>query len=213
MTAPNNLDLKNMPKQIPRRADLSNALVHLTRERKEYNRTSEFFEEPEVENTVPAFEVLKEILKAGRIRGSGKDGFVKGGRPAVCFSEVPLSTVSALASRPITATARYRYYGVAVNKKAVFEAGGRPVIYLPDDEGDWIPSDQKWRQVRFEYGSVDFTHEREWRSPGDFDLNKVPGLYVLVWSASEAKEIYQLSCPVKSLIRGVLPMQHLAEFL
>ncbi|MCG7400383.1 hypothetical protein [Caballeronia zhejiangensis] len=109
--------------------------------------------------------------------------------------------------------ARYRLYGISMSKKAVFKLGGRPVIYLPEDEGDWIPADQKWRHVRFELGAVDLTHEREWRVLGDLNLNKLPGLYVLVWSAIEAREITSLDTPVKKLIRGVLPMEHLTMFL
>ncbi|MEM7404267.1 MAG: hypothetical protein AAF458_03195 [Pseudomonadota bacterium] len=201
-----------MPEDSKRRPDICNALVHLTRDRLE-RETSEYILSEGVEKTVPAFEVLKKILKEGKIRGSGNQGFVKGNRNAVCFSEAPLSAVSAFAAAPDQKTSRYSVYGVAISKKAVFAQGGRPVIYLPDEEGAWIPAEQKWRHVRFELGSVDYTHEREWRSPGDFDLSLVPGIYVLVWSATEAKRIYQLSFPISKLIRGVLPMQHLAEFV
>ena len=128
--------------------------------------------------TIQPVEVLKEILSSGTIRGSGNEGFVKGTQKAVCFSEIPLSAVSDFASRPEDTDARYRFYGIAFSKKAVFSAGGRPVIYLPDSEGQWILPEQKWRHVRFEMGTVDFTHEREWRVPGDLDLTKVPGIYV-----------------------------------
>jgi hypothetical protein len=75
-------------------------------------------------------------------------------------------------SQEIARYPRYRFYGIALSKRAVFEAGGRPVIYLPDGEADWIPAEEKWRHVRFEHGEVDFTHEREWRVPGDLDLKK-----------------------------------------
>jgi hypothetical protein len=37
--------------------------------------------------------------------------------------------------------------------------------------------------------NIDWTHEREWRVQGDINLRKVPRLYVIVWSAQEAKEI------------------------
>jgi hypothetical protein len=91
--------------------------------------------------------------------------------------------------------------------------GGRPVIYLPDKEGEWIPADEKWRHVRFEYGTVDWTHEREWRLPGNVDLSKVAGVYLLVWSESESVELAKLNTPVRSKIRGVLPMEHLIDML
>lgn len=191
-----------------KRTDFSNGLVHLTRERTKLDPDS-------FESIVTAtpFEVLKEIVISGTINASGNSGYVKGTQKAVCFSEIPLSSVHQFASVPSEQNARYRFYGVSLSKKAVFAAGGRPVIYLPDNEGDWIPPEHKWRHVRFEFGSVDFTHEREWRCLGDFDLNKVPGLYLIVWSATEAREIASLKSPVQQLIRGVLPMEHLTQLL
>ena len=191
-----------------KRSDFIQGLVHLTRERHEYDDAT-----AQIKQVASPFEVLKEILGSGKIRASGNGGFVKGTQRAVCFSEVPLSAVSEFASPAGEENARYRFYGVSLSKKAVFAAGGRPVIYLPDKEGDWIPPEQKWRHVRFEHGIVDFTHEREWRSLGDFDLTKVPGLYVLVWTATEAKEIAAMKTPVHALIRGILPMEHLTQLL
>ncbi|HEY0973727.1 MAG TPA: hypothetical protein VGE57_04485 [Solimonas sp.] len=193
-----------------KRSDFSNGLVHLTRERNEYGLVGM---KPTLTKSVPAFDVLKEILTSARIRGSGNDGFIKGATPAACFSEVPLSAVHQFASGPSEEKAKYRYYGVSLSKQAAFAAGARPVIYLPDAEGEWIPTDHKWRHVRFEHGKVDFTHEREWRAPGDFDLSRVPGLYVIVWSATEAAEVMAMNGPLQKLIRGVLPMQHLTQFL
>lgn len=193
-----------------RRADFSQSLVHLTRERivaiSGAQGQTTF-------NTTSAFDVLKEILAAGTIRASGNEGYVKGTQKAVCLTEAPLAAVGEFASRPEDKLNKYRFYGVALSKKAAFSAGARPVIYLPDAEGGWIPADQKWRQVRFEYGIVDFTHEREWRLLGDLDLTKLPGLYVLVWSAAEAREVYEMKSPIQKLIRGVLPMEHLTQML
>lgn len=191
-----------------KRTDFSQGLVHLTRERLIYDAETQ-----KLKQVASSFDVLKEILTSGIIRGSGNDGYVKGNQRAACFSEIPLSAVSGFACAPSETKARYRYYGVSVSKKAVFAAGGRPVIYLPEIEADWIPAEHKWRHVRFQYGEVDFTHEREWRVLGDLDLTKLPGLYVLVWSASEAREIASMKSPVQELVRGVLPMEHLKTFL
>jgi hypothetical protein len=194
-----------------RRPDFNHSLVHLTRERVE--RLSSPREG--IARVVSAFDVLKEIISSGVIRGSGNEGFVKGTRCAVCLSEIPLSAVHYIANPPSEANERgkYRFYGIAFSKRTIFDAGGRPVIYLPDTEGTWIPADQKWRHVRYEIGSVDFTHEREWRVPGDLDLTKVPGLYILVWSPSEAKEILKVATTLEGLIRGVLPMEHVTTML
>jgi hypothetical protein len=141
---------------------------------------------------------------------------IKGSRPAVCFSEIPLSAMHQFATPPSEAKPRghsYRPYGIVLSKQTVFRMGGRPVIYIPDDEGDWIPADEKWRQVRFEPPRVDFTHEREWRLPGGLDLKRALGLYVIVWSAIEAKQLADLASPLSERIRGIIPMEHITEML
>jgi hypothetical protein len=45
------------------------------------------------------------------------------------------------------------------------------------------------------HGVVDFTHEREWRVPGDLDLTKL-GMYVIVWSTSEEKDLCEVFDPI-----------------
>jgi hypothetical protein len=189
-----------------RRPDFTNTLIHFTKTRIEFD-----YDQNKPKPPVPAFNVLKEILATGILRGG--QGFVKGDRRVVCFSEIPLSAMHYFAKPPGEAGARYYFYGVAVSKKTVFEASGRPVIYLPDKEAEWIPAEERWRHVRFEHGAVDWTHEREWRLPGDLDLRKVPGLYVIVWSAAEAKELETFKTPVRGQIRGILPMEHLIGML
>lgn len=181
-----------------RRPDFSHGLVHLTKER----------------GDVKPFDVLKEILNSGVLTGSGRKGYIKGKDRAVCLSEIPLSSVEYFASSPDdTDNVRYRFYGLALSKKAVFEAGGRPVIYLPDNEAEWIPEEQRWRHVRFEHPKIDWTFEREWRVKGDLDLSKFPGIYVIVWSAMEASEVQRMASPIQNKIRGVLAMEHLKQFM
>lgn len=189
-----------------RRSDFSHALVHLTKERREWD-----YETNKPKAVVPPFDVLKEILASGTLRGGR--GYVKGNRAAVCLSEIPLSEIHRFAEPPSVPNAKYRFYGVVLSKKTVFEMCGRPVIYLPDTEGGWIPADEKWRHVRFEHGTVDWTHEREWRVPGDIDLRKVPGLFLLVWSEAESVELAKFSTPARSKIRGTLPMEQLIDML
>ena len=203
-----------MTSSTTKRHDLSGGLIHLTRERGGYELGDEFLEPPPVRST-PPFEVLKEILLSGVLKGSGNSGYVKGNRKAVCLSEMPISAVPHFAATPgeLVTKKRYRFYGLALSKKTVFQYGGRPVIYLPDGEATWIPTEERWRHVRFEFGSVDHTHEREWRVPGDLDLTKMLGIYAIVWSANEAKEIMSLKSPVQDLLRGALPMQHLSLFI
>lgn len=160
---------------IRTRPDFSNALVHLTRGKED---EFGFITEP--------FDVLKQILQDRKIIGSGNEGYVRGNNRAVCFSETPIANVRYIVeSRP----ERYSCYGIMITKEQAFRCGGRPVIYLPVDESNWIPEDEYWRHVRFEYGRVDFTWEREWRIKGDLDLSAVNGFYVLVWSEDEKDEI------------------------
>jgi hypothetical protein len=96
--------------------DFSHSLVHLTRERKEYS--SGDFTTQKLVRVVSAFEVLKEILASGMLRGSGNEGFVKGKHRAVCFSEIPLSAMHQFAEPPEVDTARYRNYGIVISKDA-----------------------------------------------------------------------------------------------
>jgi hypothetical protein len=198
----------------PRRPDFSHALVHLTRERREYSHKD--FEKQTLEREVSAFDVLKEILTTAVLRGSGNEGYVKGSRRAVCFSEIPLSALHLFAAPPsdeFSRSQRYRPYGIVLSKGSVFRAGGRPVIYLPDRDGHWIPPEEKWRHVRFDPPSVDFTHEREWRLPGDLNLKLAGGLYVIVWGAEEARELASFASPLSKRILGISPMEHLTGML
>jgi hypothetical protein len=190
------------------RPDFSRAVVHLTRAR---STSMGLFSA----KGATSFEVVKEILATGKIKGSGNAGFIKGPTPAVCLSEIPLSSVKFFAAEEgeSETSKRYSFYGIAISKKTAFDIGGRPVIYLPDSEASWIPVNERWRHVRFEDGEVDFTHEREWRVPNEIDLVKLPGFYVLVWSKEEALEIERLKLPVRPAIRGVLAMEHLVKML
>ena len=197
-----------MAKWEVRRPDFSQGLVHLTKTRIKQEPFDWFAKErkpqspPEITDS---FTVLREILDSGQIYGSGNAGFIKGNRKAVCLSEVPLSSMHLFAGEQ----GRYSSYGISLPKAAAFAAGGRPVIYLPDDEGLWIPDDQRWRHVKYEHGNVDFTYEREWRIPGDLDLSKLPDFYVLVESDDEADALRELPSVSKLPIRGIFAMQHL----
>jgi hypothetical protein len=54
------------------------------------------------------------------LRGSGNEGFVKGSRRAVCFSEIPLSGLHVFAQPPSVEIARYRPYGIVLHKQTAF---------------------------------------------------------------------------------------------
>ena len=193
----------------PRRPDFTGGLIHMTKPRKPVEQWGK--PAPNAEETVPAFDVLKKVLTDGKIVGGTT--YVKGGKPVVCFSEIPLSSLQYYVDRD-GQKSRLTSYAIAISKASGFEAGARPVIYLPDKESDWIPKDQIWRLVQFQDGTVDFTHEREWRMLGDFDLTKSErGIYVVVWTPEEAEEIAALKTPLGNRVIGVLVMEHLNRML
>src|SRR5262245_35390730 len=104
---------------------------------------------------------LRQILDERRLLG--RTGHIKGGFQCVCFSESPLALVrDGFVNKH--GTTRYPTCGIMVPKTWLFERGGRPVIYQPDEEFDDLPESHRWRHVRFEpLNGVDFTWEREWR--------------------------------------------------
>lgn len=179
------------------RSDISLALIHLTGYR----------------NGRLAIDLLMNLLSEQRIRASGNEGYIKGMQSAVCFTEMPLSSVHRLVESSRCSGHPYSCYGVALHKSHAFSRGARPVIYLPDDEAAWIPPEQKWRHVRFEHGEVDFTHEREWRSPGDFLLTGI-GFYVIVGSRDCENRIrsYVPSVSLDNIL-GFIHMETICDFL
>ncbi len=131
------------------RGDLSNSLVHLTRS------TS-------IQNAADSFQ---SIFNSGILRGSNLG--IRGGHSCVCFSETPLSTLTQALAVPLDEKGmRYEPFGVIVGKSWLFERGGRPVIYQPEEEYELLNEAQQYRHVRYEPNrgkSKDFTWEREWR--------------------------------------------------
>lgn len=131
------------------RDDLSSKLVHLVR--------GDTMEE--------AFKKFQSILNDGRLKGG--TGYIKGKYTCVCFTETPISKLGYVLANPDVAKMRYRPIGIMVDKKYVFQSGGRPVIYQPDSDFEKLPEELRYRHVRFELDRpgipVDLTWEREWR--------------------------------------------------
>jgi hypothetical protein len=132
---------------MPARADVSDKLIHFT-------KGSSW---PE------AFDTLRKITNDRRLIAGTY--MIRGGYPCVCFTEAPLAAVSA-AFLNDAFSSRYAPFGLMFDKSAVFDVGGRPVIYQPEDEYSSLPEVTRWRHVRFDLAGdsvVDFTWEREWR--------------------------------------------------
>lgn len=131
------------------RADLSDQLVHLTRG-----------------TLAEAETTFRSIMSERRLRGSSQG--IRGGHKVVCFSEAPVDVLAKLfASRGHEW--RYRPFGVMVTKHWLFSLGGRPAIYQPESDYQFLPPELQYRHVRFEGpgGDKDFTFEREWRILGE----------------------------------------------
>lgn len=129
------------------RSDISHQLIHFT----------------QGESLEDAFGNLCRIVEERTLRGSSK--WIKGGHDCVCFTEAPLPMLESGLANP-EAYSRYSPFGILFEKSWIFEHGGRPVIYQPDDEFDALPPAHRWRHMRYEPTAIppiDFTWEREWR--------------------------------------------------
>lgn len=139
----------------------------------------------------PVEDVFQEIISDGYLKASFgliKSTFtfqssrtVRGERPAVCFTEQPLQFfLQTLKAEP---GERYSQFAVALRKDDLFAYGGRPVIYDNPMGANSLPSDHLYRWVCYEPDAIwdrkyprDFTHEREWRTRPESDLNYRAGL-------------------------------------
>jgi len=127
------------------REDISNKLVHLTRG----------------DTDQAAAEKFISIVEGRKLLGG--TACIKGSYHCVCFSEAPLSKLTYILANPTANGMRYKPFGVMIDKSWLFTRGGRPVIYQPDSDFELLHDLQKYRHVRYEHGTVDFTWEREWR--------------------------------------------------
>jgi hypothetical protein len=171
------------------RTDITDYVIHFTKYR--FSQSAKWQDR---QGSASERHVFKEILDDGIIRptfapirskvAGTTSNTVRGPDPAVCLTEQPLSAV--LVTRKC-ASSRYSAFGIAYHKYALFQMGGRPVIYGPDailgnriekhdpdyEQGKEIyagglPKDLQYLFVRYKptIGDgypIDFTWEREWR--------------------------------------------------
>lgn len=110
-----------------------------------------------------AFGRLCSIISERRLVGTGE--MIRGSYRCVCFTEAPLPSLQHGLVNP-SAYSRYQPFGIVVDKSWLFRKGGRPVIYQSNSEYELLPSELKWRHVRYEPDGdpiIDFSWEREWR--------------------------------------------------
>jgi hypothetical protein len=239
-----------------RRYDLSDSLIHFFRDidldasdapaAPEHWGHSSIAEDCQL----PAAFLQRHAIRQGRLWAtwsvrSGKRT-VYGPRPAVCFTEMPIpafieaSRIRALKGQKMSS------YALVLPKVAVFRDGGRPVIYGLS-QNTWpritveqdmrffaeetLPSKEQFRYVSFDptKGTLDWSHEREWRWPLDVNSDigdgsppesseEIPGLNldndlmqgmgVIVGSDLEAQQvIYDILTKVD---RGDISSEHYA---
>lgn len=148
------------------RNDISLRLTHLTKG----------------DTTEEAFRTLLKILEDKKIVGSTTEtGFIVGSKPAVCLQETPLNAIAEnllyekRLREETNCKIRYSAFGIRFNKVWMYKKGGRPVIYEEKEVMKSIlPKEQHWRIVNYDLKDkehlVDWTHEREWRVPGDIEF-------------------------------------------
>ena len=153
--------------------DLSNHLVHLTWRAQDPGGI-------QLPNRIPGQPSyrLAQIISERRIEAFSSYG----SEPVACFSEAVPAAISLLISE-----GRYKPWGLAFSREAVFAKGGGPVSYVRGDHWDALESSltptQMARCVRYWPGikpghapglsdsitrPSEWIHEREWRTVGDF---------------------------------------------
>ncbi len=154
-----------------KRPDFSNYLAHFTTGRPPVSKEEN---NPSLKPTKgkTAYQRLISILQSKKIIASNLPWT---GRQAVCLTECPWSSL-------IDHSRQYSAYGIGFNKPLVFAAGGGPVYYVRKDHWDkqnwdnhlrtfvtpfWPTYRSKKQRESVDFGTVDYSQEREWRVPHD----------------------------------------------
>jgi hypothetical protein len=150
------------------RHDVTDWVIHWTRQ------------QPIEEKYKSAFQVLQHILQCGYLKPTfasrelrtvaGKvKNTIQGPHQAVCFTDQPLWAFI----QSCKVSTRYSPYGIAFEKRPLFEYGGRPVIYgdtsllsrlCDEDKYLWVRYDPVPSTTQIGDYPLDWTHEREWRA-------------------------------------------------
>ena len=139
----------------------------------------------------------------------------------MCFQDAPLYSVCQnidferlLVREKQSNRVRYEPYGLMFPKPYAYSLGARPVFYERTEIGkQLLPADQWWRIVPFDMANeeayIDWTHEREWRAPGDFNFEITQATVVVPNSTSFRKffeQGRQGGEDITNLIRTVVPL-------
>ena len=133
------------------RGDLSQRLIHLTRDL----------------NEVSGEERFKQIMESKQINGGSND--IRGGYKCICFSEAPISELGQIIAKN-DSEIRYSPFGFMFSKDYLYKIGARPVIYQSHEEYDLLNDEIKYKHVKFDLSNskkMDWSWEREWRLKTD----------------------------------------------
>jgi len=146
-----------------------------------------------------AFAALWRIVRTRRLVATSET--VRGDQPVVCFTQVPLVELPRWRSfRPHRSRWDFEPYGISIDRRWLVQRGAQPVRY--GDEQFWHSLPEKERpyfQKRFTEsrgGSrIDWSIEREWRHPGDVQLDQLPpdAAIVFVPTLGHARQIATIS--------------------
>lgn len=195
-------------KRIAERNDMSTSLIHLTREN----------------STQSVVNVLYNILKDKKIKGSTTSGFIVGNEKAVCFQDAPLYSIcqniffeQKKRKQDRNYKLRYRAIGLLFDKQYAYKKGARPVIYEKTDIAKtFLPPSEHWRIVNFNLESdssiIDWTHEREWRVKGDFEF-ELSDVTIIVIKQNQIKKLIskfkEEGIDLMNEINGIVTLEHL----
>jgi hypothetical protein len=156
------------------RSDLSSVVVHFTQDPKIVNG-----------NFIHPFDVLLKILEEGKVLASDATK-VNDPRGASCFYDVPYHIWRELMEK---SPKKIRGYGIIVWKVIFWHLGGRPAIYTEYPTYSEWPPKERFRLVPTDFcrqpDPIDWTHEREWRFPGDF-----PGDFDIFFARSKIENFW-----------------------
>ncbi|MEN6438310.1 MAG: hypothetical protein ABFD97_06990 [Syntrophobacter sp.] len=121
-----------------------------------------------------ALDTLVRILLECRIRSGNK--LIRGAEAVVCWSSHPPCNYRIL-RKWNSSLARWTIepYGIAVSRSLLRDVGVKPAIYGRDRVHDALPLPEKFRFQLSNDGRGAWRDEREWRSRGDFEIDRVPG--------------------------------------
>lgn len=174
--------------------DQSLYLAHFTKDAKCYS--SEGDSKGSDIDKMSALERLVSMLSDRTIKASTMPW---NNRLAVCFTECPWGSLLRHAKQ-------YSPYGIGFHKRVVYRKKGNPVIYANPDlfhSQEWsekaytfvtpfVPTyaPQEMKNARpFNGKPVDFSHEREWRVPEDFEFQNSDVCFVILKSVIDLKAV------------------------